>query len=526
MTADELTYQFVRSGSFKGGQLVSLLKDMKRDRLTGELSISSRDGDGFFVIYQGYITTVFSPGMYKTLKRRLVQSEGLDEAQAKELLEIQKTGPSGILESLPVREGYLSGNELSRIIKDNSSMVLRGMFSWGGLYRFYDDDYPDVPQGVLIDIEEVEKEEPGISRLRKERALADVPLRGLFTSVLERVGDRKGLKDAEIEKSFESLSRRLASFKAQEIVVVAEEDPRIRNAVADGLAGFGFEVGSFDGARAALERIVDLETQRIPLVVVTDLVMKGLYDEDQTHGGRDIIEYVRDNHPYVPIIVIASTDEPQIKLKTLFLGASYFLTKPEMNGSNEDVSRSRLSYFVEELSYYIWNLLRARERFTAKEEVSFAEAEIIDHLLETTSLPESEMGSLLNKRVLVADDEPNIRTSVQEYLERDGFSSVDTAEDGVQAVASFGKNRHDVVVVDIIMPQKDGIEVLQEIKTKSPNTQVIIITGNADKDSAILAVRYGAFDYIEKPFDMAILSKTVMRAIGKKALLDEMRPWR
>jgi CheY-like chemotaxis protein len=122
--------------------------------------------------------------------------------------------------------------------------------------------------------------------------------------------------------------------------------------------------------------------------------------------------------------------------------------------------------------------------------------------------------------VLVVDDEESIRKSIAEYLNEDGFRRVDTARDGQEALDCFKGTKHDVVIVDIAMPKRHGIDVLREVKTLSPETQVIIITGRAGKDSAIAALRLGAFDYIEKPFDFAVLSKSVANGLKKKRLLE------
>ncbi len=135
--------------------------------------------------------------------------------------------------------------------------------------------------------------------------------------------------------------------------------------------------------------------------------------------------------------------------------------------------------------------------------------------------PGKEPGGGQDAAVLVVDDEEAIRTAVAEYLKEDGFSRVDTARDGQEALDRFEDTRYDVVIVDIAMPKRHGIDVLRRVKTLSPETQVIIITGRAGKDSAIAALRLGAFDYIEKPFDFAALLQSVVNGLKKKRLLEK-----
>jgi CheY-like chemotaxis protein len=130
--------------------------------------------------------------------------------------------------------------------------------------------------------------------------------------------------------------------------------------------------------------------------------------------------------------------------------------------------------------------------------------------------PHSRESNVREAAVLVVDDEEGIRTTVAEYLREDGFLHVDTARDGQEALDCFGNGNYDVVIVDIAMPKQHGIEVLRRVKALSPQTQVVVITGKGGKDSAIAALRLGALDYIEKPFDFAVLSRVVSNGLNKK----------
>jgi CheY-like chemotaxis protein len=511
-------YDPIPSGSFQSGNLKVILKALKKDGLSGELNISSRDGDGFIALHKGYIAMVFSPGMYAVLKENLLRETNLDEIQVKQLLEIQKVDPNDILESPLVTKGYLSREALCRILKNNSEMVIRNMLSWRGLYRFYEDSYSNIPEEMLIDIDQIDGGREGLRKQHDLRVINRMPYDSLFTSVLKDTADETKPVNERVRNAIENASRRLDAFKPKEIVIVVDENPATREILIDGLTGFDFTAEPYGSAAEALDRILGLEARRIPVVVITDLEMKGLSDGAGKYGGSDLLAHLADNYPYVPVIVVTSITDPDVKLKSLFMGASYFLKKP--GGEKEARSGSDTGYFIEELSYYIWNVLKGRRHSIQKEEISFAEDQVIDSLLETVSTPEVKKEDVLSARILVADDEPNIREALGEYLREDGFLNIDLAENGRRAAETFDAGGHDVVIVDILMPEKDGIEVLKEVKTKSPNSQVIIITGNADKNSAIAAVRFGAFDYIEKPFDYDVLAGTVRRAVEKKLLLD------
>jgi two-component system nitrogen regulation response regulator GlnG len=124
-------------------------------------------------------------------------------------------------------------------------------------------------------------------------------------------------------------------------------------------------------------------------------------------------------------------------------------------------------------------------------------------------------------RILFADDEVQIRALALAILEEQGFQVV-CAEDGSEAVDLFGRSRPDVVVVDLKMPNVDGIGVLKHVKDASPETPVIIITGHGDIAIAVETMKLGAYDFISKPFHMDDLLATVRRAAERTQLLAQV----
>jgi len=103
------------------------------------------------------------------------------------------------------------------------------------------------------------------------------------------------------------------------------------------------------------------------------------------------------------------------------------------------------------------------------------------------------------KKVLVIDDEAIIRTSSKRTLEPEGYD-VKLAESGKAGIEFLEKESFDVILLDLKMPDMDGIEVLKVIMDKWPGTKVIIVTGYSTVDTAVQALRLGAFNHIEKPF--------------------------
>ncbi len=118
-------------------------------------------------------------------------------------------------------------------------------------------------------------------------------------------------------------------------------------------------------------------------------------------------------------------------------------------------------------------------------------------------------------KILVIDDEDIVRTSCSRTLVPEGYE-VSLAKNGVEGLKMAGEDRFDLVLTDLKMPDIDGIEVLRILKGKWPETQVIIVTGYQTVDTAVKAIKLGAYDYIEKPFTPDALISAVSGALTGK----------
>lgn len=519
MSQASLSSEMVVSGSFKSGELIGLLKNFAADQLSGDFYISSKHGDGYIVFHKGYIAMVFSPGMYESLKRDLSEKKILGGSDISEILELQKKEPQYITESQLVKSGNIPTEVLYRTIRENSLKILKNLLFWDGIYRFYNEEISDVPDALLIDVDSVQEQDrpylKDVSRQFSESRIQST----LFTKVLD-LSDEAG--DSNIKKTFDNMSKKINSFMPKEVVLIVEVDPTMSAFLSDGLTRFNYSVEIFRNNQDAFKRIEELEIKKIPPVVVQGLSITELDEDNRSCTEMDFLRKINENYPYIPLIIITSIDDPKIKTRCLFMGASHYIIKPEMASLKEGASNPDLDLFVEEISYYIWNVIKTRRLFLERREINFAEEEIVDYLLTDEKFSSGDEKDVFNANIMVVDDEPEIRKVMKEYLTEEGFLSIDTAENGEEAIKQFEESGHDVVIVDIVMPKKNGIEVLREIKASSPGSQVIIITGNADKDTAIAAVRLGAFDYIEKPFDYALISSVVKKASEKKLLLDKI----
>jgi len=127
--------------------------------------------------------------------------------------------------------------------------------------------------------------------------------------------------------------------------------------------------------------------------------------------------------------------------------------------------------------------------------------------------------------ILIVDDEQNMRVALFEALSRNGHD-VAVAENGQMALEMIAKHPPDLVVTDIKMPGMDGLELLRQVKALRPELPVVIMTGFATVDTAVEAMKQGAFDYLLKPFPVEVIEETVARvfALGSKLGQPSAKP--
>jgi len=129
---------------------------------------------------------------------------------------------------------------------------------------------------------------------------------------------------------------------------------------------------------------------------------------------------------------------------------------------------------------------------------------------------------MLMANILIIDDEKAIRKTLTEILSYEGYK-IDEAGDGEEGLQKFTDKTYDVVLCDIKMPKMDGIEFLEKAKEINPDIPVIMISGHGNIDTAVEAVKTGAFDYISKPPDLNRLLITLRNAMDKQSLVSETK---
>jgi two-component system nitrogen regulation response regulator NtrX len=125
-------------------------------------------------------------------------------------------------------------------------------------------------------------------------------------------------------------------------------------------------------------------------------------------------------------------------------------------------------------------------------------------------------------KVLIVDDERSIRHTLRDILEFEKYD-VDEASDGMEALVKIKQGHYDVIILDIKMPKMDGMDALDRIQEIARETPVVMISGHASIDTAVEAVKKGAFDFISKPPDLNRLLITLRNAMDKSELITERK---
>lgn len=145
---------------------------------------------------------------------------------------------------------------------------------------------------------------------------------------------------------------------------------------------------------------------------------------------------------------------------------------------------------------------------------------MIDEVVNNGRATTPEKVDLSKKKILVVDDEKNIRLTVQHSLIAANYE-VETASNGAEGLEKFKAGHYDLILMDLRMPQINGIEMLREIKARDKHAAAIVITAYLTIDTLLEAFSLGVSDYIRKPFSPNDVRETVRKVLGREMITEE-----
>jgi len=128
----------------------------------------------------------------------------------------------------------------------------------------------------------------------------------------------------------------------------------------------------------------------------------------------------------------------------------------------------------------------------------------------------------MSENVLLIDDEKEFLDTLSERMQARGMN-VSTSTSPVDALHKVENQHFDAIILDMMMPEMDGLEALVRLKEKNPDMQIILLTGHATVDKGVEAMKLGATDFLEKPIDIKVLSEKIKNAHAQKMILVEKR---
>ncbi len=249
-------------------------------------------------------------------------------------------------------------------------------------------------------------------------------------------------------------------------ILVIDDDGIVRDALSVFLMRAGHEVlTAADGANG-----VQAFKSSLPDLVVLDRDLPVL-------SGSGVFDKIREVSKSVPILILSGYDDPEEVGAYLRSGAADFLSKSDG----------------------LSPVLAAVDRL-----LGAASAQVAAAPRPAKPAPAPSGAAI----ILVADDDEEIRKVLNRFLSSLAYEVLEAA-DGAEALALARARRPDIILLDIAMPKKDGVEVLKELAPEMPGAGFIMITGNEDEELARECLGLGAFDYVSKPINIDSLGKSI-----------------
>lgn len=266
-------------------------------------------------------------------------------------------------------------------------------------------------------------------------------------------------------------------MKKSERILVVDDDPNLRKTLADILRAKGYETVT---AATGAEAIAAAEGSTFSMALI-DLMLTDM-------SGIEVMTRIKTIAPSTEAIILTGTASMESAIEATRQGAFSYLRKP---------------YQMDDLLSKIRKGLDHRK----------AQAKTI-RLAVSSTIQKKE-------KILIVDDDPNLRKTLADILRVKGYQTV-VAANGAQAIAAAEREMFSLALIDLILPDMPGLDVMARIKGISRMTEAIILSGHASVDTVIEATRQGAFSYVLKPYQIDDLLKKISEGIARHQAQEEV----
>ena len=364
----------ITSGSLKSTNLLKILNDAVGKSFTGTVTLKGKTGLASISLKDGKVVFIREPRIKSRLGRYLVSRNIITEKELQNALNAQKKMGGSFLGEILIQQAVIEKDALDAAMKTVAEESLIHLFNWDeGLYSIEEEEVPGEPVGDISYEELAKKAGQLASAVEDEWAIDQiVPGKG---------EGHDGITD-EILQAVRRVSQKLRELKPEEVVLLVEDELLMREMFKDKLLSFGFEVDAVESPHKALEKLSEYdETGKIP-IVLADLIMPTLTGKG-IFGGLELLEEIQKTYSHIPVIVNTAYPEASIRRRALFLGATYYINKPDRKEIGPDDLENQLNLFIEEVAVCIQNVIQRHEVYFERDQQNILREELLTQLIQS-----------------------------------------------------------------------------------------------------------------------------------------------
>ena len=362
------------SGSLKITDLLKILKDGVTESFTGTVTLKGKTGLASITLKAGEVVFIREPRIKSRLGRFLVGRNIITEKELQSALNAQKKKGGSFLGEILIEQAVIDKESLGQAMKSVAEESLVHLFTWAeGLFRVEEEEVQGTSIG-FIDYEAL---------ANKARQLASaVEDDWAIDELMPKEAQMGEEIREEIFTAVRRVSQKLRELKPDEVVLLVEDEMLMREMFKDKLSSFGFDVDAVESPHKAIELLDGYEESgKIP-IVIADLIMPTLSGKG-IFGGLELLEEIQKTRSHIPVIVNTAYPDPSIRRRALFLGATYYINKPERKDIAPDQLENQLNLFIEEVALCIQNVIQRHEVYFERDHQNILREELLSQLIQS-----------------------------------------------------------------------------------------------------------------------------------------------
>jgi len=364
----------ITSGSLKSTNLLKILTDAEGKSFTGTVTLKGKTGLASVTLKGGKVVSIREPRVKSRLGRNLVSRNIITEKELQNALNVQKKKGGSILGQILIEQAVLEQEALDAAMMNVAEESLIHLLTWEeGLFSVEEEEVAGEAVGDISYKEMAKKAGQMKSAVEDEWTIDQiVPSKGQI---------EEGVKE-EILQTVRRVSQKLRDLKPDEVVLLVEDELLMREMFKDKLISFGFDVDAVESPHQALEKLTEYEeTGKLP-IVLADLIMPTLSGKG-IFGGLELLEEIQKTYSHIPVIVNTAYPEASIRRRALFLGATYYINKPDRKNIGPDELENQLNLFIEEVAVCIQNVIQRHEVYFERDQQNILREELLVQLIQS-----------------------------------------------------------------------------------------------------------------------------------------------